>query len=63
MFKQIADRYPPREDIDLASLGDMVSGVVEGGLILQRALGEPDTIPAQIMQLRTYIKLLFSSRS
>lgn len=60
MFDEIAERYPPQEDVDLDALGDMVSSVVEGGLILQRALGETNTVAAQILQLRTYIKLLFS---
>ena len=60
MFQEIADKYPPRLDVDLDALGDMVSSVVEGGLILQRALRENNTAAAQIMQLRNYIRLLFS---
>lgn len=59
MFEEIAAVYPPKVDVDLDALGDMVSCVVEGGLILQRALGETNTTSAQIMQLRTYIRLLF----
>ena len=60
MFEEIAASYPPNEPVDLDALGDMVSGVVEGGLVLQRALREHDTAGAQIMLLRTYLKLLFS---
>lgn len=60
MLKAINDRYEPREEVDLDALGDMVSGVVEGGIILQRVLGEPPMVAAQVMQLRTYIKLLFT---
>lgn len=60
MFEQIAEKYPPKTKVDLDALGDMVSSVVEGGLILERALGEPGVPAAQIMQLRTYIKLLFA---
>ena len=63
MFQEIAEVYPPVETVDLDALGDMVSGVVEGGLILERALREPDTVGRQIMQLRTYVKLLFAKRS
>ncbi|MEL6965493.1 MAG: TetR/AcrR family transcriptional regulator [Pseudomonadota bacterium] len=61
MFEEIAAVYEPREPVDLDALGDMVSSVVEGGLVLQRALRESNTAAAQIMQLRTYLKLLFAN--
>jgi len=60
MFEEIAAVYEPREPVDLDALGDMVSSVAEGGLVLQRALRESNTAAAQIMQLRTYLKLLFA---
>jgi AcrR family transcriptional regulator len=60
MFEEIAAAYEPREPVNLDALGDMVSSVVEGGLVLQRALRESNTAAAQIMQLRTYLKLLFA---
>ncbi len=60
MFEDIAEKYPPKVDTDLDALGDMVSSVAEGGLILQRALGENNTVAKQIMQLRQYIQLLFA---
>ena len=63
MFEEIAAIYEPREPVDLDALGDMVSSVVEGGLVLQRALRESNTAAAQIMQLRTYLKLLFARQS
>ncbi len=62
MFAEIAERYPPHTETDLDALGDMVSSVVEGGLILERALGERGITGQQIMQLRSYIRLLFSTR-
>ena len=60
MFEEIAAVYEPKEPVNLDALGDMVSSVVEGGLVLQRALRESNTAAAQIMQLRTYLKLLFA---
>lgn len=60
MFEEIAARYPPREAVDLDALGDMLSGIVEGGIILQKALDEPGAITGQILQFRTYVKLLFA---
>lgn len=59
MFEDIGQHYEAREAVDLDALGDMVSGVAEGGLVLQRALGEPQTTAKQVMLLRTFIKLLF----
>ncbi|MGH1478586.1 MAG: TetR/AcrR family transcriptional regulator [Geminicoccales bacterium] len=63
MFEEIAAVYEPREPVDLDALGDMVSSVAEGGLVLQRALRESNTAAAQIMQLRTYLKLLFARQT
>jgi AcrR family transcriptional regulator len=60
MFEEIAAAYPPRTEIDLDALGDMVSTVVEGALVLERALGDKGTVSAQILQLRTYIRILFA---
>lgn len=62
MFEEIATIYEPRESVNLDALGDMVSSVVEGGLVLQRALRERNTASEQIMLLRSYLKLLFSPR-
>ncbi len=62
MFEEIAAVHPPRQPVDLDALGDMVSGVVEGGLILQRALGETATVAAQILLFRSYVTLLFAPR-
>ena len=60
MFDDIAAAYPPNEPVDLDDLADMVSAVVEGGIVMARALEEPRATPAQVMLLRSYVKLLFS---
>ena len=59
VFDDIAAIYPPHEDVDLDALADMVSNTVEGGIIMSKALHEPSILPAQIMLMRNYIKLLF----
>ncbi len=59
MFLEIAEAYPPKEKVDLVSLSDMISTIVDGGIIVARALNEPDVLVKQVLQLRTYIKLLF----
>lgn len=55
----IAERYPPRDPVDLDALADMVSTILEGGLVLSRATEDPAILPAQILLLRSYVKLLF----
>jgi TetR/AcrR family transcriptional repressor of nem operon len=62
MFADIAAVYPPQEDIDLDHLADMVSAIVEGGIIMARAMDDPKVTSEQIMLFRTYIKILFSGR-
>jgi TetR/AcrR family transcriptional repressor of nem operon len=62
MFDEIAAVYPARDEVDPKHLADMVSGVIEGGIILSRAVNEPKVTSQQVMLLRSYIKLLFSPR-
>jgi AcrR family transcriptional regulator len=59
IFDEIAETYPPREPVDLDALSDMVSTVVEGGLVMNRALGEPKTVTGQIMLFRAFLKQMF----
>jgi AcrR family transcriptional regulator len=58
-FEAIAEKYAPKEPVELDSLADMTTSVVEGGLIIGRALREPRVTGQQIMAFRTYVKLLF----
>ncbi len=60
VFDEVAAVYPPRDDVDLDHLSDMVSGVVEGGIIMSRAMGDPLITSQQVMLLRSYVKLLFT---
>src|SRR6187549_536526 len=43
----IAKRYPPRHAVDLDALADMIATLVEGGLILGRALNDITILPRQ----------------
>ncbi|NNU80721.1 TetR/AcrR family transcriptional regulator [Halovulum dunhuangense] len=58
-FERIAERYPPRDTVDLDQLADFVSTVVEGGMVMSRALGERQVLSGQVLVLRSYVKLLF----
>lgn len=56
---RIAERYPPRIDVDLDSLADMATTLVEGGIILSRVMKEPGVLPRQILSYRDFVRLIF----
>lgn len=60
IFKEIMAIYPPHDRVDIDALADMVSAVIEGGIIMGRALGEPKATSEQVLMLRSYVKLLFA---
>ena len=56
---QIAVRYPPRQPVDLDALADMISVLVEGGLVLGRALSDGSILPRQVLLYRDFIRSVF----
>jgi AcrR family transcriptional regulator len=56
----IARRYPPRQDVDLDALADMISTLVEGGLILGRALKDITILPRQVLLYRDFVRTVFA---
>lgn len=57
----IAGRYPPRIEVNLDDMADMLSAVADGGIILSKSLHEPGVFPRQILQYRAFIKLVFGA--
>ena len=62
LLDDIAAVYPPRDRVDMDAAADFVSTVVEGGMVMARALGERKVLPGQVLLLRSYVKLLFQPR-
>lgn len=60
MFEAVAARYPLRDPVALDDLADMVSAVIEGGIVMARALGDEQLTARQVLLLRSYVKLQFS---
>jgi len=60
MFEDIAKVYPMNDDVELDALADMVSAIIEGGLVMARALNAPAATPQQLLMMRSYVKLLFT---
>jgi TetR/AcrR family transcriptional regulator, transcriptional repressor for nem operon len=55
----IAERYPPRHEVDLDALADTASTLVEGGLILGRVLQDTKILPRQILLFRDFVRMIF----
>ncbi len=62
ILTEISEIYPPRDDVDMEAVADMISTMIEGGIIMSKALKEPAKLAEQVMLLRSYIKLLFLPR-
>lgn len=60
IFEGIAAVHPPREPIDLDDLADMMSCIVDGGIIMSKTLNDPRRLERQILTFRTCVKLIFS---
>jgi AcrR family transcriptional regulator len=58
-FELIAERYPPQIDVNLDDLADMVSALVDGGIILSKVVRDKDVLPRQIMVFREFVRAIF----
>ncbi len=59
MLDEIAARYQPREPVELGELADMVSTVLEGGIVMSKALGDSTSLRRQILTFRLMVQALF----
>ncbi|MFN4023330.1 MAG: TetR/AcrR family transcriptional regulator [Hyphomonas sp.] len=59
-LRLIAEKYPPRIETDFDALADMFSAVVDGGIILSKAIRDPSLLPQQVMLYRSFIKAVFA---
>jgi TetR/AcrR family transcriptional repressor of nem operon len=58
-FQEVIDRHPPARPVTAKRLAEMIVSVIEGGLILERAYGNPGMTARQSEQFREYLDLLF----
>jgi len=54
----IAKRW--RHEVDLDALADMIATLVEGGLILGRALNDITILPRQVLLYRDFVRSVFA---
>lgn len=60
-FKSIAERYPSREPFDPKAMADQLTTIVEGAIILSKALKDEQLMGRQTRLFRQHVKLLFGS--
>ena len=58
-LRAIAEHYPPKADVSLDDLADMLSAAADGGIILSKSLHDPLVLPRQILLYRTFIRAIF----
>src|SRR5215213_6490504 len=58
-LKEIAATNAPKQDVDLSELADNFTGMVEGAIILSKALADEGLMGRQMRLYRNHIKLLF----
>jgi TetR/AcrR family transcriptional repressor of nem operon len=59
----IARRYPPRAAVDLDDVADMLSVVVDGGIILSRAINDSAALSRQMLLYRDFVRTIFAGNS
>jgi len=66
-FRERLDRivalYPPCIPIDLDDLADMVTVVVDGGIILSKVTRNPAALSRQVLLYRDFVRLVFGPAS
>ena len=57
---RIAAKYPPRLDMNLDDLADMLSVIADGGIIIARAVADKNVLPRQILLYRDFVRAVFT---
>ena len=58
-FDQILERYEPVEPVDGDAMADQLTGIIEGAIILSKALKDEALMGGQTRLFRQHVKLLF----
>jgi hypothetical protein len=58
-FEKVVEKYPMKVEQPLEELADMLSSVIEGGIIMSKVLDDRSILPNQLLQYRSYIRLVF----
>lgn len=59
LLEEIAEKHPMRIEQPLEDVADMLTAVTEGGIVMSRCIADKHILPHQLLQFRSYIRLLF----
>ncbi len=60
-FEEISAAHPLREQVDLDALADHLTVIVEGAIVLSKALKDESLMGKQVRLFRSHIRLLFGN--
>jgi AcrR family transcriptional regulator len=60
-LEEIAERHPPRTVVDINALADNVTVIVEGAIILSKALGDRGLMGRHTRLFRDHVKFVFGA--
>lgn len=60
-FETIAEKYPPKININIPALADEFTVIIEGAFIMSKSLRDPQIVVNQLQLYKKYIELLFSN--
>ncbi len=58
-FERVLEKYPMKIEKPLEELADMLSSIIECGIIMSKVLNDRRILPNQLLQYRNYIRLVF----
>jgi hypothetical protein len=58
-LEAVAEKYPMKIDRSPDEMADMLTAVLEGGILLSKLLKDKDMLPNRILQYRDYVRLVF----
>lgn len=59
LFATIAAAYPPREPVDPDDMADLLNAVITGGIVVSRAIRDPQVLVRQMLLARTLVKSVY----
>ena len=62
-IEKINQVYSPNAAVSSDDLADMLSTIIEGGIVVSRALNDPSILVKQLLEYRSYIELLYKPSS
>jgi AcrR family transcriptional regulator len=60
-LKLIAAAYAPREPVDLDVVAEMLSVIIDGGIIMAKVTGDPARLARQVLAYRAFVKMQFAA--